>query len=76
MAYDIRTLSTLATQARQFFTQSVPGDRGAGLGQHLLECLLRRYCPPHTELVFDYSAIPQIGTTDLTVPGTPWVLLL
>ncbi len=42
-----------------------------------LECLLRRYCPPHTELVFDYTALPTVGTLNGNVRGNlaPLVLL-
>ena len=31
-----------------------------------LECEFRRLCPPHTQLVFNYSALPFIPTLDFT----------
>ncbi|WP_158810240.1 putative phage tail protein [Beijerinckia sp. L45] len=33
-----------------------------------LECEFRRLCPPHTQLVFDYSALPYVAVLDFSNP--------
>ncbi|UDL95515.1 DUF2313 domain-containing protein [Lichenihabitans sp. PAMC28606] len=41
-----------------------------------LECVLRRVCPPHTQLVFDYLALPLVASFDFSIPGNPAIVLL
>ena len=41
-----------------------------------LECELRRLCPPHTQLVFDYSALPSVGVLDFSDPAQSGLLAL
>lgn len=41
-----------------------------------LECVMRRVCPPHTILVFDFSALPSLGSLNASIKGNLAPLLM